>query len=53
VAEGVETAEHGLQLLRMGCTIAQGFGIAMPMPADQVSGWVRAYQPNEKWAQVS
>jgi len=53
VAEGVETAEHGLQLLRMGCTIAQGFGIAMPMPADEVSDWTRSYRPNEKWAQAS
>lgn len=53
VAEGVETAEHGLQLLRMGCSVAQGFGIAKPMPADQVSEWVRNYRPNESWAQAS
>ena len=53
VAEGVETAEHGLQLLRLGCTVAQGFGIAKPMPADQVSAWVKSYRPNESWAQLS
>jgi len=53
VAEGVETAEHGLQLLRLGCTVAQGFGIAKPMPADKVSTWVKAYQPNEIWTQLS
>ncbi|HEY9276906.1 MAG TPA: EAL domain-containing protein [Methylotenera sp.] len=53
VAEGVETAEHGLQLLRLGCTVAQGFGIAKPMPADQVSAWVKSYHPNESWAQLS
>jgi diguanylate cyclase (GGDEF)-like protein/PAS domain S-box-containing protein len=53
VAEGVETAEHGLQLLRLGCTVAQGFGIAKPMPADKVSAWVKSYQPNEIWTQVS
>ena len=28
IAEGVETAEHGLMLLQMGCEIAQGYGIA-------------------------
>jgi diguanylate cyclase (GGDEF)-like protein/PAS domain S-box-containing protein len=53
VAEGVETAEHGLQLLRMGCSVAQGFGIAKPMPADDVSQWIKSYRPNESWAQVS
>jgi len=52
VAEGVETAEHGLQLLRMGCTVAQGYGIARPMPADQVYDWIRSYQPNAGWAEV-
>jgi diguanylate cyclase (GGDEF)-like protein/PAS domain S-box-containing protein len=51
VAEGVETAEHGLQLLRMGCTVAQGYGIARPMPADQILDWIKAYQPNPTWAQ--
>lgn len=53
VAEGVETAEHGLQLLRLGCTVAQGFGIAKPMPADKVSAWIKSYHPNEIWTQVS
>lgn len=52
VAEGVETAEHGLQLLRMGCSIAQGFGIAKPMPADKVNAWIKSYRPNEIWEQL-
>jgi len=33
IAEGVETTEHGLMLLIMGCHQAQGHGIARPMPA--------------------
>ena len=33
IAEGVETVEHGLMLLRLGCELAQGYGIARPMPA--------------------
>jgi len=52
VAEGVETPEHGLELLRMGCTIAQGYGIARPMPAADVTAWIEAYQPNASWAQA-
>ena len=33
VAEGVETVEQGILLLRLGCQVAQGFCIARPMPA--------------------
>lgn len=44
LAEGVETAgEHAL-LAQLGCTHAQGFGIARPMPFDQTVGWVRAHK---------
>lgn len=49
VAEGLETSEHGVQLLRMGCHIAQGFGIAQPMPAGEVAQWLTAYQPDTDW----
>lgn len=51
VAEGVESAEHGVWLLRMGCSVVQGSGIATPMPADEVQGWVAAYQPDASWSQ--
>jgi diguanylate cyclase (GGDEF)-like protein/PAS domain S-box-containing protein len=49
IAEGVETDNQGLMLLVMGCNEAQGFGIAKPMPADDVSVWIGNYIPNEKW----
>jgi len=49
VAEGVETPEHGVQLLRMGCNVAQGYGIGHPMPASQVTDWVLAYEPDKNW----
>jgi diguanylate cyclase (GGDEF)-like protein len=39
VAEGVED-DVALAILRtLGCDLAQGFGIARPMPADAVPGW--------------
>jgi len=44
VAEGVETRAQGEKLIELGCRRAQGFGIARPMPADQVAGWVRDWQ---------
>ncbi|RLA20759.1 MAG: diguanylate cyclase [Gammaproteobacteria bacterium] len=49
IAEGVETTEHGLMLLLMGCDYAQGYGIARPMPAREISDWLSSYRPNETW----
>ncbi|HEX6736604.1 MAG TPA: EAL domain-containing protein [Azonexus sp.] len=49
IAEGVESVEHGLVLLLLGCDEAQGFGIAQPMPAGQLPGWIGAFRPDELW----
>lgn len=49
VAEGVETADHGVQLLDMGCDLAQGYFIARPMPAEMIPEWVRVWRPQLKW----
>jgi EAL domain-containing protein (putative c-di-GMP-specific phosphodiesterase class I) len=43
VAEGVETQEHLLALREMGCDIAQGYGIARPMPANEVMAWCQNF----------
>ncbi len=51
IAEGVETEDHGLILLMMGCQKAQGYGIAKPMPADAFLAWFKDYQPNARWRQ--
>jgi len=52
VAEGVETAEQGVILLRLGCKLAQGYGIARPMPADKLPGWVTAFRPDPRWIEA-
>lgn len=39
VAEGIETESHYQALLDMGCEIGQGYGIARPMPADELAIW--------------
>lgn len=49
VAEGVETLEHAQLLLRLGCTHAQGYGIARPMPADQLPAWLQAWRSPPHW----
>jgi diguanylate cyclase (GGDEF)-like protein/PAS domain S-box-containing protein len=50
VGEGVETPEHGVMLMRLGCDQAQGYGIARPMPAAEVAGWCRRFQPDPQWS---
>jgi EAL domain-containing protein (putative c-di-GMP-specific phosphodiesterase class I) len=49
IAEGVETIEHGIMLLRLGCEQAQGFGIARPMPAQDLPRWAAQWQPDPAW----
>ncbi|MBE0488934.1 MAG: EAL domain-containing protein [Halomonas sp.] len=50
IAEGVETVHHGDMLLRVGCEMAQGHGIARPMPAEAVPGWLHDWRPPAHWA---
>jgi diguanylate cyclase (GGDEF)-like protein/hemerythrin-like metal-binding protein/PAS domain S-box-containing protein len=45
IAEGVETLAHGKRLLSMGCVLAQGYGIARPMPAEKIPDW----RPGKDW----
>jgi len=39
VAEGIETKEQFQALLNMGCELGQGYGIARPMPANELIQW--------------
>lgn len=43
LAEGIETPEEAHMLLRLGCSLAQGYAIARPMPADSVPAWIAAW----------
>jgi len=36
ITEGVETIEHDTALLQLGCNLAQSYGIAKPMPAEDI-----------------
>ena len=53
IAEGVETVGHGEMLLQFGCELAQGYGIARPMPAADLPGWVARWRPNPRWVNRS
>jgi EAL domain-containing protein (putative c-di-GMP-specific phosphodiesterase class I) len=49
IAEGVETPPHGEELLSLGCFLAQGYGIAKPMPACNFSPWLKCWQDNSRF----
>jgi diguanylate cyclase (GGDEF)-like protein/PAS domain S-box-containing protein len=49
IAEGVETAEHGAFLLRLGCDWGQGYAIARPMPGSALPTWAAQWQPEPGW----
>jgi diguanylate cyclase (GGDEF)-like protein/PAS domain S-box-containing protein len=47
IAEGVESFAHARMLIQIGCSMAQGFGIARPMPALQLRNWVDTWKMPE------
>ena len=52
IAEGVETIAHGTLLLQLGCELAQGYGIARPMPPEQMPAWAATWQPDAAWSEL-
>lgn len=52
IAEGVETMAHAKALISIGCELAQGYGIARPMPAAEIAGWIRHWQTEQPWCQL-
>jgi EAL domain-containing protein (putative c-di-GMP-specific phosphodiesterase class I) len=43
IAEGVETEAHGELLVQLGCKYGQGYGIAAPMPAENLHDWIATW----------
>jgi hypothetical protein len=53
IAEGLELKEHGTMLLQLGCDLAQGYGIARPMPADALPAWITQWRPEHSWGNLA
>jgi diguanylate cyclase (GGDEF)-like protein/PAS domain S-box-containing protein len=49
IAEGVETIAHGVALLQLGCELAQGYGIARPMPSGDIPKWLSDWKADDSW----
>ncbi len=52
IAEGVESLEHGAALLRLGCYLGQGYGIARPMPLEALLDWKREWENDREWREL-
>ncbi|MBN8488795.1 MAG: EAL domain-containing protein, partial [Burkholderiales bacterium] len=53
LAEGIESALHGRMLLQLDGDLAQGHGIARPMPAEDWLPWLQGWRPDPSWQAVS
>jgi len=49
IAGGVESMAHGAILVQLGCRLAQGYGIAMPMFADELPDWLVEWKLAAAW----
>jgi diguanylate cyclase (GGDEF)-like protein/PAS domain S-box-containing protein len=49
IAEGVESVRYGQQLVEMGCQLAQGYGIAKPMPVENIASWLHDWNSKQRW----
>ena len=47
VAEGVEDPASWQRLADLGCDVVQGYGLCRPVPPDQATGWLRAWDPEQ------
>jgi EAL domain-containing protein (putative c-di-GMP-specific phosphodiesterase class I) len=52
LAEGVETDRQLAMAAELGCTFAQGFHIARPMPAEEIPDWITARTADRRPATV-
>ncbi len=53
IAEGVETVDHARLLLSKGCELGQGYGIARPMPAEELPQWIAIWKARQPWVGAS
>ncbi len=53
IAEGVESMAHAASLCKLGCHIVQGYGIARPMPAEDLPAWIENWQEGGSWKDLA
>ena len=53
LAKGVESRAHARELLRLGCRLGQGHGIAAAMAPAELPGWIERFELGDWSAQVA
>jgi diguanylate cyclase (GGDEF)-like protein/PAS domain S-box-containing protein len=53
IAEGVETLGHARALMDLGCELAQGYGIARPMPVERLGAWQKRWEHDSDWQAIA
>jgi hypothetical protein len=43
---------HGTAVLQLGSELAQGYGIAVSMPAEQFPDWAAVWKPDAHWSEL-
>ncbi|WP_344965287.1 sensor domain-containing protein [Oceanisphaera sediminis] len=43
IADGMEVSAQGERLQQLGCQYVQGYGISLPMPAEQIEDWLQTW----------
>ena len=49
-AEGIDTAEQGTLLMRLGCPAGQGNRISAPLKGEEVADWAGQYAGESSWS---
>ena len=52
IIEGVKTIDYYTVLFHLGCEWAQGYDIARPMAAADISAWISEWKPDDDWRGV-
>ncbi|KTD10438.1 EAL domain-containing protein [Legionella hackeliae] len=51
IAEGVDSLEKGILLLKLGCVEGQGYFIGKPMPVSEFQSWMESWKAPPEWQQ--
>lgn len=49
IAEGVETKQHSIKLLELGCEQVQGYGVSRPLPINEFLQWLKQWEKEPRW----
>ena len=52
VAKGAESESEGQILAHLGCPVLQGSVLSLPLPSEEIPGWVASFRPAASWTEA-